>query len=208
MYKEETISNYLRLCRYLWSKKNELTVLGGTHGVFKQLHEGVWGKLTQESKSKSDFVLIWDGGNCFPLTGQINIISGLRQKGRGKQQENLPAGESSSQLPKIILGLQLLAPAMFKELAVLKVYSKNVTREFKYWPCKEKFHGEESNFQDTRDFVKSHLLISQVHHQNSYSKNATNVAFFLLTSLPTELPVSHVPIWIQFRTSHSKGNNF
>lgn len=50
------------------------------------------------------------------------------------------------------------------------------------------------NFEDTRNFVKSHLAISQVQQQNSYSKNAINVAFFLLTSLPTELPVSHVPI--------------
>lgn len=49
-----------------------------------------------------------------------------------------------------------------------------------------------ANFQDTRDLVKSHLMISQVQHQNSYSKNATNAAFLLLTSLPAELPVSHV----------------
>lgn len=79
-------------------------------------------EVTQESKWKSDFVLIQDGGNCFPITRQTSIINCPTQKGRGKQQENLPAGESSSQLPRIILGLQLLVSAKFKELAILKVY--------------------------------------------------------------------------------------
>lgn len=65
--------------------------------------------------------------------------------------------------------------------------------------------GKRANFQDTRDFIRSHLMISQVQHQNSYSKNATNVAFFLLTSLPTELPVSHVPIWISSTHPTPKG---
>lgn len=51
------------------------------------------------------------------------------------------------------------------------------------------------NFQDTRNLVKIHLANSQVQHENSYSKNATNVSFFfLLTSVLKELPVPHVLI--------------
>lgn len=73
-------------------------------------------------------------------------------KGKRKTTGKLASWESSSQLPRIILGLQLLVSAKFKELAVLKVYLKNATREFKHWPCKEKFHGEESEFPGYQGF--------------------------------------------------------
>ncbi|EOA98507.1 hypothetical protein Anapl_17069 [Anas platyrhynchos] len=58
---------------------------------------------------------------------QTNIINWLTQKGKGKQQENLPAGESSSQLPRIILGLQLPASAKFKELRKTESIYVNVS---------------------------------------------------------------------------------
>lgn len=44
-----------------------------------------------------------------------------------------------------------------------------------------------ANFQDPGNFVKSHLMISQVQHQKSCSKNATSVAFF-----PSHIPTHRV----------------
>lgn len=60
-----------------------------------------------------------------------------------------------------------------------------------------------ANFQDPRNFVRSHLVISQVQHQKSYSKNATHVAFFpthIATHRVASLPcacldlVLHIPL--------------
>lgn len=57
------------------------------------------------------------------------------------------------------------------------------------------------NFQDTRNLVKIHLAISQVQHENSYSKNATNVPFFFCSH--PYLKSCQCPMcWSEFRSAH------
>lgn len=66
---------------------------------------------------------------------------------------------------------------------------------------------ETANFQDPGNFVKRHLMFSQVQHQKSYSKNATNVAFFP-RSHPYPQSCQSPMCLSGFSSSHSKGNNF
>lgn len=89
---------------------------------------------------------------AFPLQDKQISSTAWHKREEENNRKTCQAGDSSSQLPRIILGLQLPVSTKFKELAVLKVYSKNVTREFKFWPCKEKFHGDESKFPGYQGF--------------------------------------------------------